>query len=110
MFLQNALCGRSASNVRYSQSSFLSPGIVSRSGKALALTMTNTGAVSCTFTIGVNVAYLASGGEAQTVTVAAGGTATATLVATSAGRYDFTVTANTGDSFGRRFAGRLYAQ
>jgi phospholipase C len=81
-----------------------------QNGKTLALTMTNTGAVSCTFTIGVNVAYLASGGEAQTVTVAAGGTATATLVATSAGRYDFTVTANTGDSFGRRFAGRLYAQ
>jgi len=79
-------------------------------GKTLALTMTNTGSVSCTFTIGVNVAYLASGGSTQTVTVAAGGTATATLAATSAGRYDYTVTANTGDNFGRRFAGRLYTQ
>ena len=79
-------------------------------GATLALTMTNTGSVSCTFTIGVNVAYLASGGSTKTVTVAAGGTATATLQATSAGRYDFTVTANTGDNFGRRFAGRLYAQ
>ena len=79
-------------------------------GKTLALTMTNTGSVSCTFTIGVNVAYLASGGSTRTVTVAAGGTATATLDATSAGRYDYTVTASTGDNFGRRFAGRLYAQ
>ena len=81
-----------------------------QNGQTLALTMTNTGTVSCTFTIGVNVAYLASGGSTKTVTVAAGGTATATLAATSAGRYDYTVTANTGDSFGRRFAGRLYAQ
>ena len=81
-----------------------------QNGQTLALTMTNTGSVSCTFTIGVNVAYLASGGSTKTVTVAAGGTATATLTATSAGRYDFTVTANTGDNFGRRFAGRLYAQ
>ena len=79
-------------------------------GKTLALTMTNAGTVSCTFTIGVNVAYLASGGSTKTVTVAAGGTATATLDATSAGRYDFTVTASTGDNFGRRFAGRLYPQ
>jgi phospholipase C len=81
-----------------------------RNGQSLALTMTNTGTVSCTFTIGLNVAYLASGGSTKTVTVAAGGTATATLAATSAGRYDYTVTANTGDNFGRRFAGRLYAQ
>ena len=77
-------------------------------GATLALTMTNTGSVSCTFTIGVNKAYLASGGSTQTVTVAAGGTATATLNATSAGRYDYTVTASTGDNFGRRFAGRVY--
>ena len=81
-----------------------------QNGQTLALTMTNTGTVSCTFTIGVNVAYLASGGSTKTVTVAAGGTATATLTATSAGRYDYTVTASTGDNFGRRFAGRLYAQ
>ena len=81
-----------------------------QNGQTLALTMTNTGTVSCTFTIGVNVAYLASGGSTKTVTVAAGGTATATLAATSAGRYDYTVTASTGDNFGRRFAGRLYAQ
>jgi phospholipase C len=81
-----------------------------QNGQTLALTMTNTGTVSCTFTIGLNVAYLASGGSTKTVTVAAGGTATATLAATSAGRYDYTVTANTGDNFGRRFAGRLYAQ
>ena len=81
-----------------------------QNGQTLALTMTNTGTVSCTFAIGVNVAYLASGGSTKTVTVAAGGTATATLTATSAGRYDYTVTASTGDNFGRRFAGRLYAQ
>lgn len=62
--------------------------------------MTNTGSVPCTFTVGVNTAYLASGGS----------TRTATLTATAAGRYDFTVTANTGDDFGRRFAGRLYVQ
>ena len=79
-------------------------------GATLALTMTNTGSVSCTFTIGLNTAYLASGGSTSTVTVAAGGTATATLKATTAGRYDYTVTASTGDNFGRRFAGRLYKQ
>jgi phospholipase C len=54
------------------------------------------------------VAYLASGGSPSQVTVAAGGSAQVTLKATSAGRYDFTVTANVGDGFARRFAGRLY--
>ncbi|MFI9274989.1 phosphocholine-specific phospholipase C [Kitasatospora sp. NPDC052896] len=79
-------------------------------GATLALTLTNAGSAAAVFTIGPNAAYLASGGTASTVTVAAGGSATATLRATAAGRYDFTVTADTGDGFARRFAGRLYAQ
>jgi phospholipase C len=80
-----------------------------QNGSTLALTLTNAGSVSAVFTINPNVAYLASGGSATTVTVAAGGSHSTTLEATSAGRYDFTVTANTGDGFARRFAGRLYA-
>jgi phospholipase C len=79
-------------------------------GATLTLTLKNTGSGSVTYTVGKNVAYLATGGSTQTVTVAAGGTATVTLDATSAGRYDYTVTANLGDGFGRRFAGRLYQQ
>jgi phospholipase C len=78
-------------------------------GATLALTLTNQGSVPAVFTIGANVAYLATGGTATQVSVAAGGTATATLRATTAGRYDITVTANVGDGFARRFAGRLYA-
>ncbi len=81
-----------------------------KDGATLALTLTNAGSVSTTFTIGANAAYLAPSGNPGTVTVAAGGSYTTTLNATTAGRYDFTVTASTGDGFARRFAGRLYAQ
>ncbi len=77
-------------------------------GQHLTLTLTNQGSASCVFTIGVNVAPLATGGSPVTVTVAAGGSATRTLAATVAGRYDITVTANVGDGFARRFAGRLH--
>ncbi|MEU2880940.1 phospholipase domain-containing protein, partial [Streptomyces sp. NPDC007070] len=49
----------------------------------------------------------ASGGSAHTVTVAGGGSWRGPL-RTAAGRYDVTVTANTGDGFARRFAGRVY--
>ncbi|WP_035792014.1 phosphocholine-specific phospholipase C [Kitasatospora mediocidica] len=77
-------------------------------GATLTLTVTNAGTVPAVFTINPNTAYLASGGTATQLTVAAGGSANATLHATSAGRYDYTVTANTGDGFARRFAGRLY--
>ena len=80
-----------------------------QNGSTLTLTLTNAGSVSAIFTIGANVAYLASGGSSSNVTVAAGGSYTTTLTATTAGRYDFTVTANVGDGFARRFAGRLYA-
>jgi phospholipase C len=79
-------------------------------GATLALTLSNAGSVSTVFTINPNAAYLASGGTATKVTVAAGGSYSTTLDATSAGRYDFTVTASTGDGFARRFAGRLYQQ
>jgi len=81
-----------------------------KDGATLALTVTNAGSVSAVFTIAANAAYLATGGSATTVTVAAGGSHSTTLHATSAGRYDYTVTANTGDGFARRFAGRLYPQ
>ena len=81
-----------------------------KDGATLALTVSNAGSVSTVFTINPNAAYLASGGTATTVTVAAGGSHSTTLKATSAGRYDYTVTASTGDGFARRFAGRLYAQ
>ncbi len=79
-------------------------------GATLALTVSNAGPVAATFTINPNAAYLApAGATATTVTVAAGGSVRTTLHATTAGRYDYTVTANTGDGFARRFAGRLYA-
>jgi phospholipase C len=78
-------------------------------GQHLTLTLTNAGTVAAIFTIGANVAYLATGGSSTQVTVAAGGTHTQTLTASTAGRYDITVTANVGDGFARRFAGRLYA-
>lgn len=80
-----------------------------KDGATLALTVSNAGSVATTFTIQPNAAYLAPAGTATTVTVAAGGSHTSTLNATSAGRYDYTVTASTGDGFARRFAGRLYA-
>ncbi|GAB2702071.1 phosphocholine-specific phospholipase C [Kitasatospora kifunensis] len=81
-----------------------------KDGVSLTLTLTNAGSVAAVFTLNPNAAYLAAGGSATQVTVAAGSSATTTLSATAAGRYDFTVTANTGDGFARRFAGRLYAQ
>ncbi|HEY4456271.1 MAG TPA: phospholipase C, phosphocholine-specific [Pseudonocardiaceae bacterium] len=79
-------------------------------GATLALTLSNAGSVAAVFTVGANVAYLASGGSASQVTVAAGGSTQVTLPASAAGRYDITVTANVGDGFARRFAGRLYSQ
>ena len=78
-------------------------------GATLALTLTNQGSVPAVFTIAPNVAYLATAGTTTQVTVAAGGMVTSTLHATTAGRYDITITANVGDGFARRFAGRLYA-
>ncbi|WP_327070729.1 phosphocholine-specific phospholipase C [Kitasatospora sp. NBC_01302] len=81
-----------------------------RDGATLTLTLTNAGSVAAVFTVNANAAYLAGSGSATQVTVAAGGSVTRTLSATAAGRYDYTVTANTGDGFARRFAGRLYAQ
>ncbi|MYX25128.1 phospholipase C, phosphocholine-specific [Streptomyces sp. SID8381] len=76
-------------------------------GASLTLQLTNSGGAAAVFTIGANTAQGASGGSAQTVTVAAGGSWTGAL-RTAAGRYDVTVTANTGDGFARRFAGRVY--
>lgn len=59
-----------------------------------------------TFTLAPD-GYTGTGGT--TVRVAAGGTATTTLAPSSDGHYDVTVTADTGDGFERRFAGRVYA-
>ncbi|MFC1438811.1 phospholipase C, phosphocholine-specific [Streptacidiphilus sp. N1-10] len=76
-------------------------------GATQTLHLTNAGTVAAVFTVGVNVAQGASGGSVRSVTVAAGGSWTGTLAST-AGRYDYTVTANVGDGFARRFAGRQY--
>ncbi|MFD0329244.1 phospholipase domain-containing protein [Streptacidiphilus monticola] len=76
-------------------------------GATQTLHLTNAGSVACVFTVGVNQAQGASGGSVRTVTVAAGGSSTLTL-GSAAGRYDYTVTANVGDGFARRFAGRQY--
>ncbi|MDJ0343677.1 phospholipase C, phosphocholine-specific [Streptomyces sp. H10-C2] len=62
----------------------------------IRLTLTNTGGKAATFTL-----------PTQQITVAPGGSEAAVVPATNAGRYDFTVTADTGDGFARRFAGRL---
>jgi hypothetical protein len=50
-----------------------------------------------------------TGTGSSTVRVAAGGTSTVTLAPSSDGHYDVTVTADVGDGFERRFAGRVYA-
>ncbi|MCM2417984.1 phosphocholine-specific phospholipase C [Streptomyces sp. RKAG293] len=72
----------------------------------LALTLTNAGGAAVVFTVGGNAAGDGSGGS--TVTVAAGGTQQVALTSAADGGYDYTVTANTGDGFERRFAGRTY--
>ncbi|MDI5962434.1 phosphocholine-specific phospholipase C [Streptantibioticus silvisoli] len=73
---------------------------------ALVLTLTNSGGAAVTFTVGAN-GYTGTGGSSATV--AAGGTKTLTLAPASDGQYDYTVTANVGDGFTRRFAGRTHA-
>ena len=77
------------------------------SPEGVTLTLSNQGGARATFTISGNSAFGATGPAARTVVVAPGGSATAVLTATAAGRYDYTVTADTGDGFARRFAGRL---
>lgn len=71
------------------------------------ITLTNQGGKPVVFTIGANSAFGAAGSTPATVTVAPGGSAEAVLAPTAAGRYDYTVTADTADAFARRFAGRL---
>ncbi|MER5636423.1 phospholipase C, phosphocholine-specific [Kitasatospora sp. NPDC002227] len=74
----------------------------------LHLTLANQGAKPVAFNVSANTAFGAPAGQApQRLTVAPGATATAVLAPTPAGRYDYTVTADTGDGFERRFAGRL---
>ena len=77
-------------------------------GATQTLHLTNAGTVAVVFTVGANVAQGAGGGSSRQVTVAAGGGWTGALAST-AGRYDVTVTANVGDGFARRFAGRQYS-
>ncbi|MCQ4042369.1 phosphocholine-specific phospholipase C [Streptantibioticus rubrisoli] len=72
------------------------------------LTLSNEGGKPVVFTVEVNKALFAPSSAPRTVTVAPGGTARVVLAPTSAGRYDHTVTADTGDGFERRFAGRLH--
>ncbi|MEW2516777.1 phosphocholine-specific phospholipase C [Actinacidiphila alni] len=71
----------------------------------LRLTLTNSGGAAVTFTVGAN-AYTGTGGS--TVAVAAGATKQVTLSPAPDGQYDYTVTADVGDGFERRFAGRTY--
>src|SRR5207249_3327490 len=69
----------------------------------LVLTMTNSGSAACTITVTAN-AYRTDG--PWTYPLAAGATATASFaINTSNWWYDFTATANTADTFLRRFAG-----
>ncbi|WP_269855626.1 phosphocholine-specific phospholipase C [Streptomyces sp. RPT161] len=72
------------------------------------LVLSNEGGKPVVFTIGANAAQFAPSSLPRTVTVAPGGTAREVLAPTSAGRYDYAVTADTGDGFERRFAGRLH--
>lgn len=74
--------------------------------RTLTLTLTNAGGAAVTFTLAPD-GYTGTGGT--TVRVAAGGTGATTLAPSSDGHYDVTVTADTGDGFERRFAGRVYA-
>ncbi|WP_235215559.1 phospholipase domain-containing protein [Phaeacidiphilus oryzae] len=67
-------------------------------GRQLTLGLANSGGAAVTFTLP----------DGSTRSVAAGGSWQGTLSADSDGRYDLTVTADTGDGFARRFAGRLY--
>ncbi|WP_228718033.1 phospholipase domain-containing protein [Kitasatospora acidiphila] len=71
------------------------------------ITLSSQGGRAVEFTIGANSAFGAVGSVPQVVTVAPGGSAEQLLAPTAAGRYDYTVTANTGDGFERRFAGRV---
>lgn len=64
---------------------------------ALRLTLTNGGGAPVVFTVS----------DGQRATVAAGGSARLTLTAGRDGGYDHTVTADVGDGFERRFAGRV---
>ncbi|MEU1823310.1 phosphocholine-specific phospholipase C [Streptomyces abikoensis] len=65
--------------------------------RTLRLTLTNGGGAPVVFTIS----------DGQRATVAAGGSARLTLAAERDGGYDHTVTADVGDDFERRFAGRV---
>ncbi|WP_235002221.1 phospholipase domain-containing protein [Actinacidiphila paucisporea] len=73
--------------------------------RSLVLTLTNGGSVAVTFTVGANGC---TGTGGSTTAVAAGGSKTVTLAPASDGQYDYTVTADVGDGFARRFAGRTY--
>ncbi|WP_328470415.1 phosphocholine-specific phospholipase C [Streptomyces sp. NBC_00448] len=73
--------------------------------RSLVLTLTNGGTVAVQFTVGAN-GY--SGSGATSASVPAGGSKTVTLAPASDGQYDYTVTADVGDGFARRFAGRTY--
>ncbi|TWF96669.1 phospholipase C [Kitasatospora viridis] len=77
------------------------------SADGVLLTLTNQGGRAVTFSVGANSAFGAAGSAATVVTVPAGGSAERLLAPTDAGRYDYTVTADTGDGFERRFAGRV---
>ncbi|MEY9968555.1 phospholipase C [Streptacidiphilus sp. MAP12-16] len=76
-------------------------------GATHALHLTNAGSTAVVFTIGANAAQGATDGPPQQVAVAAGGSWSGSLTSV-AGRYDYTVTADVGDGFARRFAGRQY--
>ncbi|WP_406288810.1 phosphocholine-specific phospholipase C [Embleya sp. NBC_00896] len=70
-------------------------------GRRLEITLGNAGGAPATFTV-------RGAGADRTVTVAPGANSRETVDAQSTGHYDVTVTADTGDGFARRFAGRLY--
>lgn len=80
--------------------------IAPSSPQQLTLTLTNGGHTAVVFTVGGNAAD--GSGSGSTATVQPGGSQSITLGAASDGGYDYTVTADIGDGFERRFAGRSY--
>ncbi len=71
--------------------------------RSLQVTLANDGAAAVRYTLTVND----YAGTTQTVSVAAKGSAAVTWPVDSDGYYDVIITANTGDGFTRRYAGRI---
>jgi phospholipase C len=76
---------------------------VTGSAPSLALTLANSGTKAVVYTLTVND----YAGTTQTVTVGAAGSTPVSWPVDANGYYDVIITANTGDGFTRRYAGRI---